>query len=121
VLPAGEVESGVQTLAVACPPVQKEPAGHGAHQPLAFLAYPGVQVHKLVSGYTDVFQPTIEQLHSLWLVEAAGDVAPKGHESQTVNPVVGAKEPAGHCWKPPSTFSKKPGAATHSSSANVLL
>ena len=61
-LPAGEVESGVQTLAVASPPVQKEPAGHGAHKPLAFLAYPGVQVQKLVS-ITDFVQPTSEQLH----------------------------------------------------------
>jgi hypothetical protein len=62
VLPAGEVESGVQTLAVASPPVQKEPAGHGAHQPVLFLACPGAQVQKLVS-VTDFVQPTSEQLH----------------------------------------------------------
>ena len=113
VLPAGEVESDVQTLAVDSPPVQKEPAGHGAHQPVLFLACPGAQVQKLVS-ITDFVQPTSEQLHSLRLVAPVGEVAPAGHESQTVIPVVGAKEPAGHGWKPPSTFSKKPGAATQS-------
>ena len=118
-LPAGEVESGVQTLAVASPPVQKEPAGHGAHQPVLFLACPGAQVQKLLS-VSDVLQPTSEQLHSLWLVAPAGEVAPAGHESQTVMPVVGAKEPAGHGWKPPSTFPKKPGAATQSASTTEL-
>jgi hypothetical protein len=105
---------------VASPPVQKEPAGHGAHQPLAFLAYPGMQLQKLLSGCTDVLQPTSEQLHSLWLVEPAGEVAPAGHESQTVMFVVGAKEPAGHGWKPPSTFPKKPGAATQSARTTEL-
>jgi hypothetical protein len=49
VLPPGEVESGVQTLAVISAPVQKEPAGHGAHKPVLFLACPGAQVQKLVS------------------------------------------------------------------------
>jgi len=34
--------------------------------------------------------------------------------------VVGAKEPAGHGWKPPSTFPKKPGAATQSASTTEL-
>ena len=61
-----------------------------------FLACPGAQVQKLDS-ITDFVQPTSEQLHSLWLVAPAGEVAPAGHESQTVMPVVGAKEPAGHC------------------------
>jgi hypothetical protein len=99
--------------------VQKEPAGHGAHQPVLFLACPGAQVQKLVS-VSDVLQPTSEQLHSLWLVAPAGEVAPTGHESQTVMPVVGAKEPAGHGWKPPSTFPKKPGAATQSAGITEL-
>jgi hypothetical protein len=109
----------VQTLAVTSPPVQKEPAGHGAHQPVLFVAYPGVQVQKVVS-ITDVLQPTSEQLHSLWLVAPAGEVAPGEHESQTVIPVVGAKEPAGHGWKLPSTFPKKPGAATQSAGITEL-
>ena len=113
-LPAGEVESGVQALAWTSPPEQKESAGHGAHQPVLFLAYPGAQVQKLLSACTDALQPTSEQLHSLWLVAPAGEVAPAGHESQAVIPVVGAKEPAGHGGKPPSTFPKKPGAATQS-------
>ena len=101
----------MQKLAVASPPVQKEPAGHGAHQPVLSLACPGAQVQKLVS-VTDFVQPTSEQLHSLSLVAPAGEVAPAGHKSQTNMPVVGAKEPAGHGWKSPSTFTKKPGAAT---------
>ena len=34
--------------------------------------------------------------------------------------MVGVKEPAGHGWKPPSTFPKKPGAATQSASTTEL-
>ena len=52
----------MQKLAVASPPVQKERAGHGAHQPVLSLACPGAQVQKLVS-VTDFVQPTSEQLH----------------------------------------------------------
>jgi hypothetical protein len=51
---------------------------------------------------------------------AAGDVAPAGHKSQTVIPLVGAKEPAAHGCKPPSAFSKKPGAGTQSASTTEL-
>ena len=109
----------MQALAVTSLPLQKEPAGHGAHQPVLSLACPGAQVQKLVS-VTDFVQPTSEQLHSLSLVAPAGEVAPAGHEWQPVMPVVGAKEPAGHGWKPPSTFPKKPGAATQSASTTEL-
>jgi hypothetical protein len=53
-------------------------------------------------------------------VAPAGEVAPAGHESQTVIPVVGAKEPAWHGWKPPSTFPKKPGADMQSVGSTEL-